>query len=44
MELDQKIRYALFALAAASVILAGLGFHPGVHLRVLDVGGGNDGL
>jgi hypothetical protein len=42
MELDQKLRYAVFALTAASLILAGLGFHAGAHLRVLDGGNGAD--
>ena len=42
MELDQKIRYAMFALTVATFILAGLGVHSGVHLRALDPGGGPD--
>ncbi len=42
MELDQKVRYALLALAVASVVLAGLGLHAGAHLRVLEGGGGAD--
>ena len=39
MDLDQKIRYVLMAFAAASVVLAGLGLHAGLHLRALDDGG-----
>ena len=43
MELDQKIRYAMWAVTAASVVFAGLALHAGVHLGVhfgaLDTGG-----
>ncbi len=39
MELDQKIRYVMFGFTAASVILAGLGLHAGLHLRALEDGG-----
>ena len=42
MELDQKIRYVLFALSFASAFLAGLGIHFGGHLSVLDRGGRAD--
>lgn len=42
MELDQKIRYAMIALAAASLFLAGLGIHASAHVRTLDLGGGAD--
>ena len=39
MELDQKIRYAMWAVTAASVVFAGLGLHAGVHFGALDTGG-----
>jgi hypothetical protein len=39
MELDQKVRYSLMAFTAASVVLAGLGLHTGVHLSALEGGG-----
>jgi hypothetical protein len=39
MELDQKIRYAIWAVTAASVVFAGLGLHAGVHFGALDTGG-----
>ncbi|HUI01504.1 MAG TPA: hypothetical protein VLX56_07730 [Nitrososphaerales archaeon] len=42
MTLDQKVRYALMALAVASLLLAGLGLHMGGHLRVLEGGGNAD--
>lgn len=42
MELDQKIRYGMIALAAASAAVAALGLHAGVHLRVLEGGPGAD--
>lgn len=42
MEIDQKLRYAMFAFTAASLILAGLGIHVGAHLRVLDGGPAGD--
>jgi len=40
MELDQKIRLSMFALAVAGVVLASLGVHSIVHLE----GGGNADL
>jgi hypothetical protein len=43
MELDQKIRYAIWALTAASIVFAGLGLHPGAHFGALDTGGVVDG-
>jgi len=39
MELDQKVRYAMLAVTAASMVLAGLGLHAGVHFGILDTGG-----
>ncbi len=42
MELDQKIRYALLAFSAASLILAAHGMHAGLHLRALEGGGRAD--
>jgi hypothetical protein len=39
MGIDQKVRYAMLALAAASMILAALGLHSGAHMGVLDGGG-----
>jgi len=42
MEFDQKVRYAVLAFAIASLALAGLGIHAGLHLRVLEIGGGAD--
>ena len=39
MELDQKISYAVLAVGAASLVLAGLGLHAGVHFGMLDKGG-----
>lgn len=42
MELDSKVRYAALALAAASLVLAGLGLHAGAHLRALELGAGWD--
>ena len=44
MELDQKIRYAMWAVTAASIVLAGLGLHAGVHFGTFDTGGVVDGL
>jgi len=42
MELDQKIRYAILALAVAGFVLAALGIHSGLHVRASDFGGGPD--
>jgi len=42
MELDQKLRYAALAFAAATFVLAGLGVHSLMHLRVLEGGPGAD--
>ena len=42
MTTDQKVRYALLALAIASAVLAAHGLHMGGHLRVLDDGGNAD--
>jgi hypothetical protein len=42
MELDQKIRYGMIALAATSVVLAGLGMHAGLHVKALEFSGGGD--
>jgi hypothetical protein len=42
MELDQKLRYAMLAFTVASMVLAGLGLHAGMHLRALDGGGRAD--
>lgn len=42
MELDQKIRYAIVAFALASLVLAGVGLHSAMHLKVLEIGGGAD--
>lgn len=39
MELEQKIRYAMLAFAAATAVLAGLGLGPAMHMRALDGGG-----
>ena len=42
MELEQKVRYAFLAFAAASLVLAGLGVHAALHLKVLEGGPGAD--
>jgi hypothetical protein len=46
MELDQKIRYGMFALTVLSFVLAGLGahgaLHSPLHLRALEGGGNAD--
>jgi hypothetical protein len=42
MELDQKLRYAMFALTAVSFVLAGVGVHHALHIRGLEIGGGAD--
>jgi hypothetical protein len=41
MELDQKVRYASFALAVASFALLAMGVyaHAGLHVRALEVAG-----
>jgi hypothetical protein len=43
MELDQKIRYAMLAVAGLSLVLSGLGLHLGVHIKLMDTGGIVDG-
>ena len=46
MELDLKIRYAMLALTAVSLVLAGIGVHGAMHgaahLKALEIGGGAD--
>jgi len=42
MELDQKLRYAMFAFTAATLVMGALGLHPAVHIRALDFSGSND--
>ena len=43
MELDQKVRYAMIAFAAVSVVLAGLGLHAAAgHLKALEMSGVSD--
>jgi hypothetical protein len=42
MEFDQKVKYALIAMNIASVVLAGIGLHMGVHIKALEGGGNAD--
>lgn len=42
MELGQKLRYLPLAFAAATFVLAGLGVHSALHLRVFEGGPGAD--
>ena len=43
MELDQKVRYALFAIAAAAFVFAEFGLLSSLHFGALDVAGIVDG-
>jgi hypothetical protein len=42
MEFGQKVSYALMAIGVASVVLAGIGLHAGVHLEAFEGGGNAD--